>query len=295
MEMILHSAIVRSPAKINLFLEVCGRRADGFHELQTVMARTDFCDVLRFTARDDDEIVLHLRQSPTIADHRMVDFPLDENNLIARAARALCSRAGVTRGADIVVHKNIPSEAGLGGGSGNAAVTLRTLNQLWGVDLPDAALHEVAASLGSDINFLLNGCRAGLCTGRGQHVTPLSLRSTLHGVLVVPLVGNSTADVFQCLRPTSSMRSVDSIRAALKGGDRQQIRSAISNRLQKAAIEVNPEIGSTLRMLQKINGQAVVTGSGSACYSLTESPRDSKRIVRHLRSRNVGQVLAFRC
>ncbi|MCH2203989.1 MAG: 4-(cytidine 5'-diphospho)-2-C-methyl-D-erythritol kinase [Fuerstiella sp.] len=293
--MILQSTTVRSPAKINLFLEVCGRRADSFHELQTVMARTDFCDVLRFTARDDDEIVLSLRQSPSIADRRIIDFPLDENNLIARAARALCSRAGVTRGADIVVQKNIPSEAGLGGGSGNAAVTLRTLNQLWGVHLPDAALHEVAASLGSDINFLLNGCRVGLCTGRGQHVTPLCLRSTLHGVLVLPFLGNSTADVFQCLRPTNSMRSVDSVRAALKGGNRQQIKSATFNRLQQAAIEVNPTIGRTLRILQNINGQAIVTGTGSACYSLTKSHCDSQRIVRYLMSRSIGQVLAFRC
>ena len=191
MEMILRSATVRSPAKINLFLESCGRRADGFHELQTVMARTDFCDVLRFTARHDDEIVLSLTQSPRIAGRRIVGFPLDETNLIARAARALCSRAGVTRGADIVVQKNIPSEAGLGGGSGNAAVTLRTLNQLWGVHLPDTELHQVAASLGSDINFLLNGCRVGLCTGRGQHVTPLCVRSTLHGVLELLRVVNS--------------------------------------------------------------------------------------------------------
>lgn len=293
--MISHSAIVRSPAKINLFLEVCGRRADGFHELQTVMARTDFCDVLRFTVREDEKIVLHLRQSPTIGDRKTADFPLGENNLIAQAAAALCSKAGVTRGADIVVQKNIASEAGLGGGSGNAAVTLRTLNQLWGVHLPDTALHQVAASLGSDINFLLNGCRAGLCTGRGEHVTPLSLRSTLYGVLVVPLIGNSTADVFRCLRPINSMSSVDSIRAALKGGNPQQIRSATFNRLQQAAIEINPAIGNTLRMLQNINGQAVLTGSGSACYSLTKSHRASERIVRDLRSSGIGQVLAFRC
>ncbi|MCA9060666.1 MAG: 4-(cytidine 5'-diphospho)-2-C-methyl-D-erythritol kinase, partial [Planctomycetaceae bacterium] len=155
---------IESPSKINVFLEVCARRADGFHELETVMLRTDLLDVLSLTPRNDATIVLEW--SPRTPAALRIGIPLDESNLIVRAARALQQHSDSRAGVHITLQKRIPAQAGLAGGSGNAAACLLGLNRLWNLHLPVERLHEIAATLGSDLNFLLSGVRAARCTGR---------------------------------------------------------------------------------------------------------------------------------
>jgi len=156
--------VLSSPAKLNIFLEVLGKRPDGYHELETVMVRTQFCDQLTFQHTSSPEITLSLSDA-TSAEIR-ASMPLDESNLIVKAAFALqvANRVSTREpmGARIILHKRVPPESGLGGGSSNAATALLGCRQLWNLDVSDAQLHSIAASLGSDINFLLSGAAAAV-------------------------------------------------------------------------------------------------------------------------------------
>ncbi|MHC4593294.1 MAG: 4-(cytidine 5'-diphospho)-2-C-methyl-D-erythritol kinase, partial [Planctomycetota bacterium] len=161
---------VRAPSKINLYLEVLGQRPDGFHEIRTVMQAVSLCDELSFSARSDGQVVLSC-SSP--------DLPLDDRNLIVRAARLLKGRYGTERGASVELHKRIPVGGGLGGGSADCAVTLLALNRLWGLGAPLDELAETATELGSDVPFFLWGGTA-LCEGRGERVSPLPCLQPMH-------------------------------------------------------------------------------------------------------------------
>ena len=186
---------ISSPAKLNVFLEVSGKRPDDYHELETVMLRTSLADQL--TIRRTDSESLTLRFSDATPESMRVGIPLDGQNLILRAAEAVRKRVGSSSGAEFILHKRIPPESGLAGGSGNAAAALLGCRQLWKETLPDAELHEIAATLGSDINFLLSGHRAAVCRGRGEIVEPIALNRRLYFVAVRPRRGNSTAEVFR--------------------------------------------------------------------------------------------------
>jgi 4-diphosphocytidyl-2-C-methyl-D-erythritol kinase len=295
------SWLVYSPAKINLFLEVTGRRPDGFHELETVMVRTDLCDSLHFTERHDDLIQLTLAggghgDAPgnRHAQDSSLDFPLDESNLIVRAARALQMHADGARGVSIRVHKRIPSLAGLGGGSGNAATTLRTLNRLWQLNLPLAILHDIAATLGSDVNFLLSGYRAALCGGRGEQIHPLTVCGWHDGVLVIPKSGNSTAEVFRALEPATDIRSSSALIRTLHGNVSTNVQPHCFNRLQTVAARLNPDVQATLSSLTTHTGHGIMTGSGSACFSLLSSSTAAGRLAGRFGTHGNGRCTAFR-
>ena len=139
--------IVSSPAKLNVFLELMGKRPDGFHNLETVMLRTKFCDVMQFRCRSDSEIHILLSDESDAFDKDQ--FPLDDTNLIYRAATLLQHSAAIKTGADIIVTKRIPAQAGLAGGSSNAATTLRSLNELWHAGCSESELHAMASTLGT--------------------------------------------------------------------------------------------------------------------------------------------------
>jgi len=281
------SYLVCSPAKINLFLEIIGRRADGFHDLETVMVRTDLCDTLRFEGRDDESIKISLvggrnfcETGSTSVPSGSVGFPLDQTNLIVRAAEALRNYTGVSRGATIHVHKRIPCQAGLAGGSGNAATTLRVLNRLWELDLPVSVLHDIAASLGSDVNFLLSGYRAAICRGRGERISPIRLTTRQNGLLIAPDSGNSTADVFRALEVPQDYRSAAKLMALLSDGDVRSIPPHCFNRLQPVAMQLNRDVRATLRWLVAHAGNGLMTGSGSGCFALLRSAAEARRLSR---------------
>src|SRR5436190_5289571 len=152
----------QSPCKVNLLLNILGKRADGFHELETVMHPVPVCDTLSF-ARDGNGIELAC-SDPAL--------PTNSSNLVWRAARAFLENAGIVSGVRIHLEKRIPMEAGLGGGSGNAATTLLGLNELFGSPLTPHSLQELAAALGSDVPFFLQG-KPALGTGRGERIEAL--------------------------------------------------------------------------------------------------------------------------
>lgn len=188
-----NSYFVQSYAKINLTLDVLGRRSDGYHELATIMQVIDLSDTLCLSTSNDDDVHLFCTRSELISD----------DNLVVRAARAVLRHLGLHRGVVIELHKRIPVAAGLGGGSSNAAAVLLALQQWWHLPLSPTDLHTLAAELGSDVPFFLSGGQA-LCEGRGERVTalpahwPTSMRWLL---LLKPAISISTATVFRNLSP----------------------------------------------------------------------------------------------
>ena len=272
--------VVRSPAKINLFLEVTGKRNDGYHELDTVMARVSLSDVLYFRTRSGKHIDV-----ANASDVSPLDFPHDETNLIVRAARALQAYTGYFKGVSVRVRKRIPAQAGLGGGSGNAAATLTALSHLWGLDLSAAELERIAAGLGSDVNFLLSGCRAAICTGRGEQVNPVPIGMPLYGTIVKPIPGNSTASVFAGLSCPETLKDSALLVSALRRASVCSAQRLFFNRLQQAGTCVNTEI---LRILtagrQLVGVPGVMSGSGSACFWIFRTHAVARRATARLAS-----------
>lgn len=278
-----HSLTISSPGKLNLFLEVLGKRSDGYHELETVMLRTNLADQL--TVRPNDSGMLSLRFSDATTDTMRSGVPLDGRNLILKAAEAVRLRLNEPFGAEFILHKRIPPESGLGGGSGNAAATLILCRTLWNAPLSDADLHEIAASLGSDVNFLLSGHRAAVCRGRGEIIEPIPFSRRLHFVAFRPRQGNSTADVFRVTSlPAESRSSVDIVKN-LAGPNSGTLASHIFNRLTEAARTLNPEMATLMAWLQHIARRPVfMSGSGSTVFVVADSVQDAADLLLKVRS-----------
>ncbi len=262
------------PAKLNVFLEVTGKRADGYHELDTVMLRTRFADQLTVVPAKNG--LLTLRFSDATPERMQSGIPLDQRNLILRAAEALRSRIGISDGAEFIVHKRIPPESGLGGGSSNAASSLLLCRQLWAPDVSDLILHEIAASLGSDINFLLSGHSAAICRGRGEIIEPLPLARRLTFVALRPNAGNSTPAVFRATKLPAEPRSSSDIAALLSGRISGSLPSMIFNRLTEAAEALNPEMSRLMHRLRRLCRRPVfMSGSGSTVFVVASSHVDA--------------------
>ena len=191
------SVVLPSPAKLNLFLHITGRRADGYHSLQTIFQLLDYGDSLTFT----------LNQSGDISLSPAMDTVAAEDNLIVRAARLLQSAAGCTQGCDIVIDKQIPMGAGLGGGSSNAATALVGLNQLWQSGLSSDELADLGTQLGADVPVFVRGNTA-FAEGIGELLTAVELPEQWY-LVITPDVQVSTAEIFsnpQLTRDTSPIK-----------------------------------------------------------------------------------------
>lgn len=259
---------MESPAKLNVFLEVLGKRADGYHELETLMLRTQLSDSLEFRRTDSGEIRLQLTGSAPASSQHSV--PLDESNLIVRAGRALQAATGCALGCDVIMEKRIPPESGLAGGSSNAAATLRALNTLWELNEPDTMLHAIAATLGSDINFLLTGARAAVCRGRGENVEPVEPDRTLYFVATRPIEGNRTSDVFRATQLTGHPRPLARTMDWLHDAGVPPA-EACFNRLTDAARRLNPAMAELMDRLQsELHKPVFMSGSGSTCFVVAQ-------------------------
>jgi 4-diphosphocytidyl-2-C-methyl-D-erythritol kinase len=256
---------IRSFAKINLGIEVLGRRPDLYHEIRTLFQSIDFGDTLELLPRADGEIVLS-GTDPAI--------PWDERNLILRAARLLKRESGVAAGAEIRVEKRIPPGKGLGGGSSNAAMTLHALSKLWGIEPGRAGLQALAASLGADVPYFLEG---GLCLGegRGEVLTPLPDLPPLFGVLVLPPFPSLTADVYARL-PLTSLPEDSRISRFLERKDF----GLLENRLEETVFNLFPRLETIKSFFYQNEAVlSLVSGSGSAVFGLY---RDRERARRAL-------------
>ena len=247
---------VLAPAKLNLFLHITGRRADGYHLLQSVFMLIDWCDTLHFELRTDGQIT---RSDVGIEG----DVLLPENDLTVRAAKALQQACGTSLGAHISLEKRIPSQAGMGGGSSDAASCLLALQRLWGVKLPLDELLALALKLGADVPFFLSGGHAWV-EGVGELITPIDL--PLADFLVVkPPQGLSTPAIF-----SSSALKRDSETATIQGfaaNNPAQIFGFGHNDLQPVAQELCPQITQSIDWLSAQQLKGRMTGSGSAVFA----------------------------
>lgn len=239
-------------AKLNLFLHITGRRPDGYHLLQSVFVRIDWCDHLQLQCRPDGQLLRHdLSQR------------LPDDDLCLRAARSLQTASGTHLGVDIHIDKQIPSGAGMGGGSADAAAVLAGLNTLWQLHWPLDRLSGLALSLGADVPFFLYQRHAWV-EGIGEHIQalpiPPSLLSTPLAVLKPP-VALPTKDIFAhpaLPRQTLLATSADFLTEGHTFG---------RNDMQDVACQVAPEVGQALDILQRLFGPARMTGSGSAVFA----------------------------
>jgi 4-diphosphocytidyl-2-C-methyl-D-erythritol kinase len=277
--MIIHrrgSAVrVWTPAKINLFLEVLGRRADGYHDLATLMVTVGLFDTVELTENASGETRLE-------CDHPTLSTGPD--NLVCRAVELVRSRYGVRTGVDVRLHKRIPLQAGLAGGSSNAAATLAGLDRLWRLGLTRDELGRLGAELGSDVAFFFFG-PAAWCTGRGEIVEPLRPGRPLDFVLVCPAVGLSTAAVFRALRLPAEPVDGEAVRRAFVAGDVTALGRLLHNRLQEPAEELSPVVARWRQRLADCNpAGALMSGSGSTVFAVGRDAADTWRIARALRS-----------
>lgn len=275
--------IVETPAKLNLHLEVLGRRDDGFHDLETVMVAVSLCDTLLLRPALPGQFVLRQRLAFAAPSWGPAP-PTDDRNLVLRAARALAEATGTTRGVEIELLKRIPWQAGLGGGSSDAAATLWGLNQLWGLQLAPAVLHRVAATLGSDLNFFVARTPLAVCTGRGEHVQPYPLRRRLDCVIAQPPEGLSTAAVFRHWQPGGAMHRPDQLLSWLRGESALAAPASAYNALQSPALVLHSGVARLCRALAGLGATLVsMTGSGSACFGVCRSRRHAAQVASRVR------------
>src|SRR4051794_20413883 len=234
--------VVRAPAKVNLFLEVLGKRPDGYHELATLMVAVSLYDTLEF--KEDPSTAFALDLAPQAEATPGEDRPplsTGPENLICRAAELLRLRSGHEGGVRVRLHKRIPLAAGLAGGSTDAAATLFGLNRLWRLGLTRLRLAELGAELGSDVPFFFSA-PAAWCTGRGEIVTPLRLGGPLWLVLACPPAGLSTAAVFRALTVPDEPVDGSALQASVARGDVEETGRRLFNRLQPVAERLCPPV-----------------------------------------------------
>ncbi|MBJ7420752.1 MAG: 4-(cytidine 5'-diphospho)-2-C-methyl-D-erythritol kinase, partial [Rhodoferax sp.] len=240
---------IPAPAKLNLFLHITGRRADGYHLLQSAFMLIDWCDQLHFELRKDGGI-----------SREDLTWALPEDDLCLRAAKALQSASGCALGVHIGIAKSVPAQAGMGGGSSDAASTLLALNRLWKLDWTQAQLAAIGLQLGADVPFFLLGQHAWV-EGVGEQLRPISLPAGRFAVLK-PEAGLDTRSVFAhpMLERNTGLAIISGFAANPYGFGR--------NDLQPVAELLCPAVGQSLAWFAAQGLTARMTGSGSAVFAL---------------------------
>ena len=273
----------QSPCKVNLLLNILGKRPDSFHELETIFQPINLCDRLSFT-RAASSVLL------TCSDPGL---PTDSGNLVSRAAAAFLEAAQITEGVRVHLEKRIPVAAGLGGGSGNAASTLLGLNELFGQPLAMAKLQELAAMLGSDIPFFLQA-KPALATGRGEILKPLEPFAALRGtwfLLVHPGFGISTAWAYQNLARFPAALNGQAGRAGdlvarLRTSDLFGAARYFYNSLEAPAFEKFPLLVLFQEFLRSHGAAAtLMTGSGSATFAIVVGRKAAENLVEKFKAK----------
>jgi len=276
----------RAYAKINITLDVLGKRSDGYHELVTIMQTIDLHDTIRLTESADDAIHLTCTQAELS----------NNDNLAARAAQRIRQRLGLRRGISIEIEKRIPTAAGLGGGSSDAAAVIVGWQRWWQLPLTLAAMQEMAASLGSDVPFFLKGGLA-LCQGRGEQVTqldpywPAELRWLL---LLKPAISLATAAVFRHITPEDYSDGTHSraVRAAL-AARKMPHSDHLHNGLERAVLQHYPQVAQAKAAMLQAGAPLVrLSGSGPTLFAPFTMLADAQQAYATLRSQRYEVYLS---
>ncbi|MDQ0300952.1 4-diphosphocytidyl-2-C-methyl-D-erythritol kinase [Salibacterium salarium] len=276
---------VNAPAKINLSLDVLGKRDDGYHEVKMVMTQVDLSDRLDLQRRGDGLIKVEMSEG---------FLPADQRNLAYQAAALLKHRFSVTWGVSIYIYKNIPVAAGLAGGSSDAAAALKGLNDLWELGLSMDELAVLGAELGSDVPFCVYGGTA-LATGRGEFIEQIPSPPPCWVILAKPPVGVSTGDVYKKLKINENQTShSDLMVEAIYHNDYAHICRSLYNALEQVTLSIHPEISRIKeRMRDSGADAAMMSGSGPTVFGLIKKEAKLNRVYNALRG-FCDQVYAVR-
>ncbi len=277
-------------AKINWNLRILGKRADGYHEIRTLLQTVSLHDNLSFTLQEDPEILLS-------CNDRQV--PADESNLVHRAALALRNNFGIKSGVKIALQKRIPVQGGFGGGSSNAAVTLLALAHLWKLTVNVSELSEVAAGVGADVPFFFYGGCA-LATGIGTTLSPLPDQPAIPLLIVAPNAKVSTSEAYAALRLSAlTTPASDSILAFSRGAgnskdsDQWSVPSELANDFEQVIFDIEPEIARAKKALLQTGARAaLLAGSGSSVFGIFDSREAQQRALQEIRVESGWRVFS---
>jgi len=281
------SLVVRTPAKINLFLEILGMREDGYHEIDTIMQTVSFFDEIRFVRQGQD---VQLKTN-------MSSLETDKDNLVIKAVRKFQSHTNIDPAPlDINLIKNIPMGAGLGGGSSDAAATLIALNHMFQTALSKETLADLAADLGSDVPFFIYGGTAR-CRGRGEQVTPVCAPAKIQYILLCPKIHVSTAHVYAKLdenRLTASCDKTSIVLRALEKGDITALSDNLYNRLEEGAFCYDPQLADIKASFDKLGfSGTLMSGSGSSFFGIAADEKEVRRLKQETEYMQAGWVFAI--
>lgn len=284
---------VHAPAKINWSLEVLGRRGDGYHEIDTVFQAVSLCDVLEIRLQPGGA-----GGHDCVIECDTPGIPADESNLVHSAWRRILDECGGAAGVRVKLTKRIPSGAGLGGGSSDAAAMLLGMNRLFDLRLGAAALAEMAAGIGSDVPFFIRG-GAARARGRGERLEAIRTAGPArHLVIVHPDFASPTADAYRRLNmgplpPKAEGKAAGVVRRALEAGAPVPVTARV-NDFDRVLCASDPRYGAVKeRMVSAGATNPVLTGSGSACFSVAENAEHARRAAMELR-RHFGFAAAVR-
>jgi len=285
---------LKAHAKINWTLDILGTRKDGYHLMDMLMQSVDMHDMLWLEEAEGlilesaaDEAGFSVQKAPgDVLSSQNVTY--DQKNLVYRAAKLLQDHCGVAKGARMRLLKKIPSGAGMGGGSADAAAALKGLNQLWGLNLSQEELLKLGLSLGADVPFMLTGglARVG---GIGEVIQPLSPAPEIWLVMLQPCGGLSTREVFgafDALDPeTLSHPLTQQAQEALLAGDLPKLGRSMNNVLEGVSIAARPAIRESAQQLEELGAvRGMMTGSGSVVYGVFENQQRAEKAAAHLQS-----------
>lgn len=277
--------IVKANAKINLTLDITGVREDGYHDLSTVMQSIALADTLEITEREDGEIKLYCDKE---------GIPTDSRNTVYKAAERLLKFAGIQKGVNIKINKLIPSEAGMGGGSADAAAALAALKELFKIEISDEELYKIAASVGADVPFCLHGGTC-LCEGIGEKMTEVGAMPHCTVVICKPPVGVSTGKAYSETdkKPQTVFGKTEKLCEILNSSDKNlaDICAQISNRFDEV-LEIDEVQQIKKKMLEVGALAACMTGSGSAVFGIYDKKTEMSEITDSLKP--FGEVFVIK-
>lgn len=265
----------KAPAKINLGLDIVGKRSDGFHELDMIMASVDLADRITIKELDRDKIVIRSNS---------ISVPQNSKNHAYKAAQVIKREFNIKKGVEIFIHKITPVAAGLAGGSSDAAATLRALNTLWNLQLSKKELAKLGEEVGSDVPYCVHGgiARVG---GRGEIVRPLPNNLSYWVVLVKPEFGVSTPAVFKKVRLDSVKHAnIDILEEAVINKRMDIINENLANSLEPITINMHPEILKIKQVLSEAGADGVLmSGSGPTVFAIFDKKSRAERAVNSIK------------
>ncbi|MBF0483212.1 MAG: 4-(cytidine 5'-diphospho)-2-C-methyl-D-erythritol kinase [Candidatus Omnitrophica bacterium] len=268
-----------SPAKLNLFLKVVNKRADGFHNIETLFQRISLGDEIILTKNTKGSITVSCNHP---------DVPIDERNLVYKVAAMFKQDFLVKSGVHIDINKRIPVAAGLAGGSGNGATVIKGLNQLWDLKLSKKQLIECARKIGSDVAFFLYDTPWALGTERGDKIQVLDIKTKFWYVIITPCIKLYTSDIYGGLNLQLTNKKVDVtiLIQKLKNNKINELKSLLLNDLETVILKVAPRLKTIKERLGLFDIKGVLTsGSGPSVYAVVENETTAKEIAQHFSKR----------